>query len=176
MRVRVRAFVAIVVGGVAVTSGLAWAHAGHVPLATGARADSVIVEKAAHRLLLFGDGRLLKTYRVALGRGGLAAKEQEGDLRVPEGRYTIDRRLEESAFHRALHVSYPDSTDVERARTAGVSAGHSIMIHGIRNGAGWVGRLHRLADWTAGCVAVTNREIEELWRAIPDGTPVVLRP
>jgi murein L,D-transpeptidase YafK len=155
---------------------LLWAHTGHVPLSTSVRADSVVVEKSAHRLLLFENGRVQKSYRVSLARGGLAPKRREGDLLVPEGRYMIDSRLERSGFHRALHVSYPDSADAARARRTGVKPGHSIMVHGIKNGLGWLGRLHRAADWTAGCVAVTNREIEELWSAVPNGTPIVIRP
>jgi murein L,D-transpeptidase YafK len=149
---------------------------GGAPLSESVRADSLVVEKGAHRMTLYADGRAEKSYSVSLARGGLAPKEREGDLRVPEGRYTIDRRLEQSGYHRALHVSYPDSADVARAALAGVSPGHSIMVHGIRNGLGWIGRLHLAMDWTAGCVAVTNPEIEELWRAVPDGTPIVLRP
>ena len=154
-----------------------WAHTSDGPsLPETVRADSLVVEKAKHRLTLCAQGRAEKTYRVALGRGGLDAKHREGDLRVPEGRYRIDSRLARSAFHRALHVSYPDSADIVRAKQAGVAPGHSIMVHGIRNGVGWVGRFHRLVDWTAGCVAVTNAEIMELWRAVPDGTPILIRP
>jgi murein L,D-transpeptidase YafK len=145
-------------------------------LPSTARADSLVVEKTAHRLTLYAAGSPPKVYRVALGRGGLGAKQREGDLQVPEGRYFIDTRLERSAFHRALHVSYPDSADAARARRAGVAPGHSIMVHGIRNGMGWMGKFHRYVDWTAGCVAVTNAEIEELWRVVPNGTPIVLQP
>ena len=81
-----------------------------------------------------------------------------------------------SAFHRALHVSYPSPADLARARVGGYSAGGSIMIHGIRDGLGWVGRAHLLIDWTVGCVAVTNPEIEELYRIVPDGTSVEIKP
>ncbi|HEX8394201.1 MAG TPA: L,D-transpeptidase family protein, partial [Longimicrobium sp.] len=78
--------------------------------------------------------------------------------------------------HLALHVSYPAAADVAAARARGVSPGGQIMVHGIRNGAGWIGRLHRLADWTDGCIAVTNREMDEIWRAVPVGTPIEIRP
>lgn len=88
----------------------------------------------------------------------------------------LDYRNARSSFHRSLHVSYPDSADVARARAAGVDPGGMIMVHGIRNGLGWLGRLHRALDWTDGCIAVTNREIEEIWRAVPDGTPIEIRP
>lgn len=139
-------------------------------------ADRVVVEKSEHRLTLYRDNQSLKVYRVALGRGGLADKQCEGDNRTPEGVYTIDSRNAQSGFYRALHVSYPDAAHVARARQSGCSAGGSIMVHGIKNGLGWLGRLHRLVDWTAGCIAVTNEEIEELWRVVPDGTPIEIRP
>ena len=155
---------------------LVWANrASGEPLPHSAIADSLVVEKALHRLTLHQRGGGAKTYRVALGRGGLDDKEREGDLRVPEGIYTIDSRLERSAYHRALHISYPDSSDRARAARAGIAPGHSIMVHGIRNGLGWVGRFHESFDWTAGCIAVTNPEIEELWRAVPNGTRIVVR-
>lgn len=163
-------------GVLLVGGALAWANGDGPALAEAVRADSLVVEKGTHQLTLFAGGQAQKTYQVSLGRGGLAPKEREGDLRVPEGRYSIDNRLERSGYHRALHLSYPDSTDVARAARAGVAPGHSIMVHGIRNGLGWLGRLHLAVDWTAGCVAVTNPEIEELWRAVPDGTPIVIRP
>ncbi len=146
------------------------------PLARGTRADSVLVEKSAHRLTLFAGDSVLRRYDVALSRHAVGDKVQEGDLRVPEGRYTIDRRVEASAFHRALNISYPDSAHVARAAALGVVPGGQVMIHGIRNGFGWLGRLHRLVDWTAGCVALTDPEIEELWRTVPDGTTIQIRP
>lgn len=165
--------------GVMITGVLAavWANRGaSAALPLSATADSLVVEKVAHRMTLYLGNGASKTYRVALGRGGLADKEREGDLRVPEGHYSIDSRLEQSAFHLALHVSYPDSSDRARATRSGVAPGHSIMVHGIRSGLGWLGRFHRYSDWTAGCVAVTNSEIEELWRVVPNGTPITLRP
>ncbi len=147
---------------------------GRAPLTQ--RADAILVEKAAHRLTLLRAGKPLRSYSVALGRSPIGDKVQEGDNRVPEGRFTIDRHLRGSRFHRALHVSYPDSAHAARAKALGVPPGGDIMIHGIRNGLGWVGRYHRLVDWTAGCVAVTEPEIEEIFAAVPDGTPVEIRP
>ena len=113
---------------------------------------------------------------MALGRSPVGDKLREGDGRVPEGRFRIDGRVENSAYHRALHISYPDSAHSARAAAAGVSAGGGIMVHGIRNGLGWIGPLHRWLDWTAGCIAVTDAEIEEPWRVVPDGTPIMIRP
>jgi murein L,D-transpeptidase YafK len=145
-------------------------------LPAGVSADSLLVRKHDRLLVVFASGRVAKTYSVALGRSPLGPKTQEGDHRTPEGSYRVDSRLAASAFHRALHISYPDSADEAAARARNVNPGSAIMIHGLRNGLGWLGRLHRLVDWTSGCVAVTNPEIEELWRVVPDGTPVRLVP
>jgi murein L,D-transpeptidase YafK len=101
---------------------------------------------------------------------------REGDHRTPEGRYVIDRHNPNSAFHLALHVSYPSTSDSARASSGGYSPGGDIMVHGMRNGFGWIGRAHLLVNWTTGCVAVTDAEIDELYQAVPDGTPIVIRP
>lgn len=146
------------------------------PLSPKARADRILVEKAARRLTLFRGSTPLKSYRVALGRSPVGSKEKEGDQRTPEGVYLIDRHKEDSDFHRALHISYPDADDIARAAKDRVSAGSDIMIHGLPNGRGWMGALHRRRDWTAGCIAVTDRQIEEIWRAVPDGTRIEIRP
>jgi murein L,D-transpeptidase YafK len=138
--------------------------------------DRVVVEKSARRLSVYSHGQLLKSYSVALGRQPLGTKSREGDNRTPEGVYRIDAHNPASSFHRALHLSYPSAADTARARAAGQDPGGDIMIHGIRNGLGWLGRVHRTMDWTRGCIAVTNPEIEELFRAVPDGTPVEIRP
>jgi murein L,D-transpeptidase YafK len=139
-------------------------------------ADRVLVEKGARRLTLLNKGAILKSYPVALGREPIGAKEEEGDQRTPEGLYRIDFHKRDSDYHLALHVSYPEQRDIERAAARGVSAGSDIMIHGLPNGRGWIGRFHRRSDWTAGCVAVTDFEIEEIYRAVPDGTSIEIRP
>ncbi|MFL6589621.1 MAG: murein L,D-transpeptidase family protein [Chthoniobacterales bacterium] len=146
------------------------------PLPYDAVADRVVVEKSARQLTLLRNGRTLKTYRVALGRGPAGPKEYEGDQRTPEGVYSIDFHKPDSDYHLALHISYPEQHDVDRAAAEGLSAGSDIMIHGLPNGRGWPGRFHRRIDWTAGCIAVANFEIEEIYRAVPDGTPVEIRP
>jgi murein L,D-transpeptidase YafK len=97
-------------------------------------------------------------------------------MKTPEGIYKIDGRNPQSDFHLGLHVSYPSDEDTARAAERGVSAGFDIMIHGIQNGRGWIGAFHRVNDWTAGCIALTDEEIEELWRVTPDGTTVEIRP
>jgi len=153
-----------------------YAHHNRNPLPTGTTIDRIFVEKSARRLSIFRDGNQIKTYRIALGRSPVGAKREEGDMKTPEGIYKIDGRNPQSSFHLALHVSYPSDEDCNRAAARGVSAGFDIMIHGIQNGRGWIGAFHRWNDWTAGCIAVTDEEIEELWRVTPDGTTIEIRP
>src|SRR5271165_5269983 len=112
--------------------------------------DSVLILKKDHVLELLANGKVVRTYKVALGRGGLAPKEREGDARTPEGHYVIDARNADSHYHRALHVSYPSVEDRKRAAQLGVPPGGAIMIHGLPNGMEWLGASHRLYDWTPG--------------------------
>jgi murein L,D-transpeptidase YafK len=153
-----------------------WMHRNARPLAVEIKADRILVEKGARSLTLFRGATPLKVYRVALGSVSVGPKQFEGDHRTPEGSYTIDRRKADSDFHLALHISYPNPDDVAQAATRGVPAGSDIMIHGLPNGSGWIGALHRRRDWTDGCIAVTDQEIEEIWRAVPDGTTIEIRP
>jgi murein L,D-transpeptidase YafK len=146
------------------------------PLPADARADRIVVEKSARRLTLFRGETPLKSYRVALGRSPNGTKQREGDHRTPEGRYVIDAHKEDSTFHQALHISYPSPADSVAAAQRGVKPGGDIMIHGIRNGLGWLGAFHRVIDWTDGCIAVTDRQIDEIYRAVPDGTPIEIGP
>ena len=140
------------------------------------QADRVVVAKAQHTLTLLRGGKVLKVYRVALGRGGAGPKLKSGDNKVPEGTYKIVGRNSHSAFYRALRVGYPTPEEVAQARSRGVDPGGDIMVHGIRNGLGWVGSLQSDVDWTKGCIAVTDEEIEEIWRTVPDGTTIEIRP
>ena len=153
-----------------------YAHHNWNSLPAGTTIDRIVVEKSARRLSVFRNGNQIKTYRIALGRSPLGAKQEEGDMKTPEGIYKIDGRNPQSSFHLALHISYPSDEDDKRAAARGVSAGFDIMIHGIQNGRGWIGAFHRWNDWTAGCIAVTDEEIEELWRVTPDGTTIEIRP
>lgn len=140
------------------------------------KADSILILKKDHVMELLARGKVIRTYKIALGQGGLAPKNREGDARTPEGHYVIDAKYEHSAYHKALHVSYPNVEDRRRAARHHVSPGGAIMIHGLPNGKGWVGAGHRLYDWTLGCIAVTDEEIEEVWKLVPVGTPVEIRP
>ena len=152
------------------------AHHNWNALPAGTTIDRIVVEKSARRLSVFRDGAPLKDYRIALGKSPQGAKQEEGDMKTPEGMYRIDGRNPQSSFHLALHISYPSDEDRKRAAAHAVSAGFDIMIHGLQNGRGWIGAFHRWNDWTAGCIAVTDEEIEELWRITPDGTAIEIRP
>lgn len=141
-----------------------------------AKVDRVILKKSERKLILMNGETVLKSYKVALGRNPIGPKRQEGDNKTPEGSYIIDSHGPKSSFHRSLHISYPSAADREQALRRGLQPGGDIMIHGIKNGMGWIGPLHRLADWTAGCIAVTNQEMEEIYAIVPDGTPIDLQP
>jgi murein L,D-transpeptidase YafK len=149
---------------------------GQQSLPAGTIADHIVVQKSVRTLALYSGTQLLKQYRVALGPNPVGAKGQEGDGRTPEGVYVIDSKKRDSAFHRALHVSYPNAADLKRARERHVSPGGAIFIHGLPNGFDGIGKGHLLRDWTAGCIALTNEEIEELWRAVPIGTRIEIKP
>jgi murein L,D-transpeptidase YafK len=142
----------------------------------GEAANRVVILKAKRELQLLKGSSVLRTYRVALGRTPVGPKQRQGDGKTPEGVYAVTGRNPKSAYHRSLRISYPEAADRERARRAGVSPGGDIMIHGLPNGQGWIGAAHRTTDWTEGCIAVTDAEIEEIWSLVPDGTPVEIRP
>jgi murein L,D-transpeptidase YafK len=140
------------------------------------KADRIVVAKAARKLSLYRGDRLLKTYRVALGRQPAGAKHCQGDNRTPEGIYRIAGRNGGSHYHRSLRVSYPNDEDRRAARELGCQPGGDIMIHGLPNGYGWMGKLHTQYDWTLGCIAVSDEEIDEIWTLVPNGTRVEIRP
>lgn len=148
-----------------------------LPQATHAQpqADKILILKSKRHLMLISNGQALKAYRISLGKNPVGPKTRRGDNKTPEGTYIIDRRKENSQFFRALHVSYPNSNDLARARQIGADPGGDIMIHGLPNGrtSSW---NKRFTDWTAGCIAVTNQEIREIWHSVADGTVVEIRP
>lgn len=146
------------------------------PLPADARADLVIVRKKDHTLTLISHGNVLKTYRIALGRDPVGAKTRKGDHKTPEGIYVLDRKNAKSKFYRSIHISYPNAEDRRRAAAAGVDPGGDIMIHGLPNGFGWMGNLQQDVNWTDGCIAVTDPEMDEIWRAVPIGTPIEIQP
>jgi len=159
--------------------GLGW---GLFPLGKGTalasleKADKVVVIKSKRLLMLMKEGEIFKAYRVALGKNPNGHKIKAGDRRTPEGSYVIDSRNSRSKFYLAIHISYPNETDISNAQKRGVSPGGSIMIHGLPNGFARVDKLHRVQDWTDGCIAVTNTEMQEIWEYVADGTPIEIKP
>ncbi|MDQ7015633.1 MAG: L,D-transpeptidase family protein [Gammaproteobacteria bacterium] len=139
-------------------------------------ADWVILKKASRKLYLMKEGKILKEYNVGLGGNPKGHKQQEGDNRTPEGHYILDWRNPESLYHLSLHVSYPNEEDTRRAKKRGVFAGSNIMIHGQPNGLGWAAKLIQKFDWTEGCIAVKNTEIEEIWKRVGENTPIDILP
>ena len=136
--------------------------------------DRVVVEKAQRRMDLMSGETVVRSYEIALGSAPEGDKQQEGDGKTPEGEYVIEGRNPSSAFHLSLKISYPDAADRAAAATRNVSPGGDIFIHGAPNW--WLLPGQPPGDWTRGCIAVTKAEIEEIWRLVPDGTPVEIRP
>ncbi len=138
--------------------------------------DRILIEKSKRRLMLISKGEVLKSYKIALGGNPTGPKERQGDNKTPEGTYVIDARNRDSRFHLSLRISYPNERDKKRAKELGVSPGGDIMIHGVKNGFSSVGEAYTGVDWTKGCIAVTDREIEEIDKLAPSGTIVEIRP
>ena len=139
------------------------------------QADKIVIVKSTRTMTLLSRDKILKTYKVALGTAPLGPKQVEGDHKTPEGNYVIDAKNAQSRFHLSLHISYPSPADRQRARKLGVRPGGAIMIHGLAPSFAYLGPLHRQTDWTDGCIAVTNAEIEEIWTLVPLGTRVEIR-
>ena len=134
--------------------------------------DRVFVDKSDRVLKLMSDGKAIKSYRIALGGSPVGHKQQEGDQRTPVGVYTLDYKNENSIAHRSIHISYPNTADKAYAKKLGVSAGGDIMIHGQMNGFGYLALFNQRRDWTDGCIAVTNDEMDEIMAAVTLGTPI----
>ncbi len=139
-------------------------------------ADKILIEKKERRMTLLSKGKALKTYRIALGQNPVGPKERQGDNKTPEGIYMIDSRNRGSIYHISLRVSYPNERDKKRANELGVPPGGDIMIHGLKDSFSQIGELHTRRDWTNGCIAVTDQEIEEIDKLAPNGTVVEIRP
>jgi len=152
-----------------------WRATGATP-ESAKQADRVVIEKSKRTMTLMSGGSVLKTYKVALGGQPVGAKQRIGDHKTPEGLYVVDQKKAVSQFHRALHISYPNARDKENARKLGVSPGGDVEIHGLGAKYGWVGAAHRQMDWTDGCIAVTNEEIDETWPLVAVGTPLEIKP
>jgi murein L,D-transpeptidase YafK len=138
--------------------------------------DRIVVEKSQRRLTLLRGQEEVAVYRVALGRNPIGPKVMRGDDRTPEGLYFVDYKVRISVYHRSLHLTYPNLDDLTRADSLGVSPGSQIMIHGMSGRQLWMGDVQYLFDWTNGCIALTNSEIEEIWDLVLPWTPVEIRP
>jgi murein L,D-transpeptidase YafK len=144
-------------------------------LPVNAKVDKILFYKSKRQLLVYSNGTLLKTYRVSLGRNPVGAKEFQGDRKTPEGIYFINDKNPYSGYHKNLGISYPDKHDVEYAKTLSKPAGGDIKIHGYKNGLGFVGKFWRWRDWTFGCIALTNKDVEELYKVIKIGTMIEIK-
>jgi len=140
------------------------------------KADSVLVIKSESKLYLMKNGILLKKYHVAFGANPKGHKQQEGDERTPEGKYFLDYKKKNSSFYKAIHISYPNNEDKRRAKEKGVSPGGQIMIHGQKNDFGWLSFITQRFNWTDGCIAVSNDDMDEIWNAVDIGTPIEIKP
>jgi murein L,D-transpeptidase YafK len=138
--------------------------------------DQIKIIKSERKLFTYSKGKILKTYKIALGKNPIGQKLKEGDGRTPEGVYEIIAKNPKSAYHLSLKISYPNSKQIEEAKKLSINPGGDIMIHGIRNGFGFVGKHHSLFDWTKGCIAVSNKEIEEIYNLVSIGTKVEILP
>ena len=140
------------------------------------KADMVRVVKSEKRLYLLKENKVFASYAVKFGANPKGHKQQQGDERTPEGRYFLTYKNADSAFYRSIHISYPNALDQENARSLGVDPGGDIMIHGQANGWQWAGFFTQLVNWTDGCVALTNSNMDQVWNAIDSGTPIEILP
>ena len=139
-------------------------------------ADFVLVVKSESRLYLISEGQEFASFKVAFGSNPKGHKQQQGDERTPEGRYTLDRKNANSSYYKSIHISYPNAKDRENARKRGVDPGGDIMIHGQRNGYERFSTIAQFFNWTNGCIALNNRDMDYVWKAVKIGTPIEIKP
>ncbi len=147
-----------------------------MPLLADPNIELVRILKSDHKLQLVSAGHVWKEFKIALGGNPIGHKMQEGDGKTPEGLYILDYKKSNSAFYKAFHISYPNSVDTASAKSRGVNPGGAIMIHGQKNGFGWLSQLSQRFDWTNGCVALHDSDIDILWASVKEGTQVEIRP
>ncbi len=155
---------------------LTWNYCLEDPHPKHLRADKIVVYKSKRILELQQDGKILKTYRIALGLEPMGDKTYEGDYKTPEGKYFINGKNSKSAYYKNLGISYPNQRDRLEAKKSGKPTGGDVKIHGLRNDMAWLGKCHRFKDWTHGCVAVSNPEMEEIYQAVDLNTRIELLP
>ncbi len=147
-----------------------------LPTLASANVDRLVVNKSARKMFLFEGDKLLRSYEIALGKNPVGHKERQGDYRTPEGRYLLDWRNPQSRFYRSIHISYPNESDRRRAAAKGVHPGANIMIHGVpdryRDDQEFIISL----NWTEGCIAVTNDDMNEIWALVAENTPIEINP
>ena len=144
--------------------------------ASAQKADGVLVIKSEKRLYLMNKGEPFTTFSVTFGANPVGHKQMQGDERTPEGHYTLTYKNPNSKFYKSIHISYPNARDRENARQLGVDPGGDIMIHGLKNGWEWAESLASFFNWTNGCIALSNKDMDLLWEAIDPGTPIEIRP
>lgn len=142
----------------------------------GTTIDRLVVYKHRHRMEAYAGNTLVKVYTVAIGRVPVGHKQQEGDKRTPEGQYRINEKNPHSGYHKNLGISYPNIADRKTARAHGVPPGGEVKIHGLKNGRGYIGKFHRFRDWTNGCIALTDEEVDELYDHVILGATIVIYP
>ena len=151
-----------------------------LPTSAGAgnlrKADGVLVVKSERRLYLLDDGEVFASYHATFGGAPEGHKQSQGDERTPEGRYVLDYKNDGSAYHRSIHVSYPNAEDRRAAQRRGMDPGGDIMVHGQPNGWGWAGVLLQRFTWTDGCIALSDGDMDRVWQAVDAGTPIQIRP
>jgi murein L,D-transpeptidase YafK len=138
--------------------------------------NRIVVEKSKRLMHVYNNQQAIITFRIALGKQANGAKTCQGDNRTPEGIYTIIEHKKKSKYYRALKISYPSNADKQRAKNKRCNPGGDIMIHGLENGYGWVGRAHRSVDWTNGCIAITNEEMDILYKMVSNGSSIEIKP
>ena len=126
--------------------------------------------------MAYSNGQLIKTYKISLGKNPIGDKEFEGDKKTPEGIYFINAKNPNSGYYKNLGISYPDKQDIEVSKKLGKPTGGDVKIHGIRNGIGFISKFQRWYDWTAGCIALTNQEVDELYNSVDVGTKIEIKP
>ncbi len=153
-----------------------YASAGKVSASESAqKVDRVLVLKEKHKLFLLYKNEIVREYHIALGKSPKGTKVMQGDRKTPEGNYTLDFKKADSSYYKAIHISYPSKADMEKAKKLGVNPGGAIMLHGQPNGWGWLSFIRQRFNWTSGCIAVSNGDMDEIWRLVKPGTPIEIR-
>ncbi|MFC3561423.1 L,D-transpeptidase family protein [Pedobacter jamesrossensis] len=145
-------------------------------LPANSNVDLLVVQKSQYKMMAYADGKLLKTYKVSFGDAPIGHKEFEGDEKTPEGIYFINAKNDKSGYHKNLGISYPNDKDSAYAKAIGKPVGGDVKIHALKNGIGFINKFQRWINWTNGCIAVTNNEVDELYASVKIGTKIEIKP